>query len=367
MGLKNLLNADTLMQNHNNKITGEHVKNIILNENYFVAHSIYFAETLRVFKDEAKTQQLVEGADYIFSEIDSIASEMSNKDCYRAVVFLTPITDAYIDYWSYGDIISAETLNDLIIGINSGSEALNELNQGLETLNNNFISHSQNKAAHGASVSPQKNTLALRNDKGIIKTATPQEFNDAVNLGSQTQAIQTVKTELQDSINEARTEILNEIDIVDKRLKIKEPVLKVEDFYPEGFDPLSATPEELEEVNQNATIALNALTESTQNYHNVVRNKNASITVPEAVDDTDAINKQTLIATINSRIAELINNAPEELDTLKELADALQNNETAIAAINTALANRYTKEECDNKFLQKAQFTLTGTTLEINF
>ncbi len=256
MGLKNLLNADTLMQNHNNKITGEHVKNIILNENYFVAHSIYFAETLRVFKDEAKTQQLVEGADYIFSEIDSIASEMSNKDCYRAVVFLTPITDAYIDYWSYGDIISAETLNDLIIGINSGSEALNELNQGLETLNNNFISHSQNKAAHGASVSPQKNTLALRNDKGIIKTATPQEFNDAVNLGSQTQAIQTVKTELQDSINEARTEILNEIDIVDKRLKIKEPVLKVEDFYPEGFDPLSATPEELEEVNQNATIAL---------------------------------------------------------------------------------------------------------------
>ena len=75
--------------------------------------------------------------------------------------------------------------------------------------------------------------------------------------------------------------------------------------------------------------------------------------------------KDELIHQINTKIEELIDNAPDALNTLKELADALTENKDGITAINAAIANRYTKEETDEKFVAKASFKLTNTTLEI--
>ena len=75
--------------------------------------------------------------------------------------------------------------------------------------------------------------------------------------------------------------------------------------------------------------------------------------------------KDELTHQINMKIEELIDNAPDALNTLKELADALTENKDGITAINAALENRYTKQETDQKFVTKAAFVLTGTTLEI--
>lgn len=71
--------------------------------------------------------------------------------------------------------------------------------------------------------------------------------------------------------------------------------------------------------------------------------EDASAKLQEAKDYTD------------TKVADLVNSAPETLDTLKEVADAIQENETVVEALNSAIGNKanssdvYTKQEVDDK------------------
>ena len=64
--------------------------------------------------------------------------------------------------------------------------------------------------------------------------------------------------------------------------------------------------------------------------------------------------KTESIQAAENRVQALVNGAPDEFDTLKELADALKEDKTGIQAINTALSERYTKTETDAKIDEKA-------------
>jgi hypothetical protein len=74
-------------------------------------------------------------------------------------------------------------------------------------------------------------------------------------------------------------------------------------------------------------------------------------------------NNTTRIATtafVSTAVSNLIDNAPDNLNTLNELAEALNDDDDAIVTINTALGNRYTKTESDAKYLLNTTDTLTG-------
>lgn len=60
---------------------------------------------------------------------------------------------------------------------------------------------------------------------------------------------------------------------------------------------------------------------------------------------------------VDTKISDLVDNAPEALDTLKELADAIDNNASYAAAITTALSNKVDKET--GKSLTSNDFTDT--------
>lgn len=64
--------------------------------------------------------------------------------------------------------------------------------------------------------------------------------------------------------------------------------------------------------------------------------------------------KTESIQAAENKVQALIDGAPAELDTLKELADALKEDKTGIRAINTALTERYTKSETNAKIDEKA-------------
>ena len=49
----------------------------------------------------------------------------------------------------------------------------------------------------------------------------------------------------------------------------------------------------------------------------------------------------------DQKIADLINGAPETLDTLKEVADAIQENETIVEALDAAIGNKANRSELD--------------------
>ncbi|UTC94121.1 hypothetical protein E4N84_00975 [Treponema denticola] len=70
--------------------------------------------------------------------------------------------------------------------------------------------------------------------------------------------------------------------------------------------------------------------------------------------------KNELTHQFNTKIEELIDNAPDALNTLKELADALTENKDGITAINIALANRYTKQETDEKIKNTVEGAFSG-------
>jgi len=56
----------------------------------------------------------------------------------------------------------------------------------------------------------------------------------------------------------------------------------------------------------------------------------------------------TVAAQINERIQELIGTAPENLDTLQELAAAISNGDAAVESILNTLATKTSKEYVDN-------------------
>ena len=58
----------------------------------------------------------------------------------------------------------------------------------------------------------------------------------------------------------------------------------------------------------------------------------------------------SVAAQVNAKIQELIGTAPENLDTLQELAAALQNKDDALESIITTLASKTSKEYVDNLF-----------------
>ncbi|MGP1503975.1 MAG: phage baseplate protein [Treponema sp.] len=123
---------------------------------------------------------------------------------------------------------------------------------------------------------------------------------------------------------------------------------------------------EVEAQKQEANRTLNELINGIKPLYNAVRNKRGSITLPEPQDDSDAATKNFTTKLIQEKIAALINSAPAELDTLKELADALIKNKDGITAINKALANRYTKEEADDNIKNQIAALVNNAPAELD-
>ena len=51
---------------------------------------------------------------------------------------------------------------------------------------------------------------------------------------------------------------------------------------------------------------------------------------------------------VNQAVADLVNGAPETLNTLGELADALKNNADIVDVLNSAIADKASKKELEN-------------------
>ncbi|MEL5717700.1 hypothetical protein [Treponema pedis] len=276
--MNKFLNADIFMENSENYIRGEKILNIVPNNPYYVEHSIYFAETLSVFEDISKTKRLVLGLDYEFNILDSIASEQSNRDCYRAILFLKSFPYVYIDYHSYGDLVTAEVLNKILNNVDNALQVSEDVSSKVVVLSKKMTEHISETKAHAATESVVNNSIALRTDSGTLKASDAQSDNDLTTFAQTKNSIDNAKSEMAARLKEAKDELTN---------------------------------------------------------------------------------------LFNTKLEELIDNAPDALNTLKELADALNENKDSITAINTALAKRYTKDEADTRFIQKTQFKLNNTTLEI--
>lgn len=121
---------------------------------------------------------------------------------------------------------------------------------------------------------------------------------------------------------------------------------------------------------QELTRLLNSHTENTDNPHNVTKqqlglgdvdntsdlNKPVSVPVQEALDAYYA----QLTAYADKAIADLIDGAPTTLDTLKELADAINDNKSIQEALDAAIGEKANQNEFDSHVAAVASSTASG-------
>ena len=360
--MKKLLDADITGENKANNILNEKITSVKAGVTYYIEHGIYFADTMTVFINPAdSSSRLSLNADYEYTELDSIATELSGKDCYRALIFLKNLPTAYLSYHSYGDFISADTLNTLTASVEAVEKKAKTNDERTTKLEADFSEHTNDKSAHGASEGAVAGKIAKRTQTGTLKANAPVESDDLVTL----QAYQTGIKESEAKSQKEREVLRLKIEDVLNRLQTQNPALSFEDFMPQGWKE-NQNAAEVEAQKQEANRTLNELINGIKPLYNAVRNKRGSITLPEPQDDSDAATKNFTTKLIQEKIAALINSAPAELDTLKELADALLKNKDGITAINKALANRYTKEEADDNIKNQIASLVNNAPAELD-
>lgn len=72
------------------------------------------------------------------------------------------------------------------------------------------------------------------------------------------------------------------------------------------------------------------------------------VTTEEFNELNNKVDVDKVSTAIKAAIAALVDGAPEDLNTLKELSAALKDNPSVIEALNEAISNRYTKDETDD-------------------
>lgn len=118
---------------------------------------------------------------------------------------------------------------------------------------------------------------------------------------------------------------------------------KVADMTPEEIRA-GLTAEEVENAlgYSPSEVTITVDSELSNSSENPVQNKVIASKIDELSSEMTAAGNAQKQYT-DTKIGDLINGAPETLDTLKEVADAIQENETVVEALNTAIGNKVDK------------------------
>ena len=187
------------------------------------------------------------------------------------------------------------------------------------------LAHKAETAPHGANADAIAKSLALRTATGTLKAAKAKANDELVNL----ELLNEIEQEANDKLTKEFQKADNELAEI---IRAGKPAISIDNF---GLQ---------EEAERGK--ALNARVNETAAYHNALRNERGSLAVPEAVSDAEAVNKKQLETHVSEKIAELVGGAPETLNTLKEIADAVKTAKAkATEYTNSKLENYYTKTE----------------------
>ena len=184
------------------------------------------------------------------------------------------------------------------------------------------LAHKAETAPHGASADAIAKSLALRTATGTLKAAKATANDELVNL--------ELLNEMERALNAELTETFKKVDNeLAEIIRAEKPAISIDNF---GLQ---------EEAERGK--ALNARVNETAAYHNALRNERGSLAVPAAVSDTEAVNKKQLEAHVSEKIAALVGGAPGTLDTLKEIADALNGEAGIVNTLTQQIANAKTE------------------------
>ena len=177
-------------------------------------------------------------------------------------------------------------------------------------------------APQGANADAIAKSLALRTATGTLKATKATANDELVNLELLKEKEQKANAELTETFKKVDNELAEII-------RAEKPAISIDNF---GLQ---------EEAERGK--ALNARVNETAAYHNALRNEHGSLAVPDAVSAAEAVNKKQLETHVSRKIAELVDGAPGTLDTLKEIADALNGEAGIVNTLTQQIANAKTE------------------------
>ena len=327
MAIVKVMNKDETGTSPANKVTGEELT-VTKGTPQKLAHSIFFQDGFYIYEkvnDRANTL-LRRGVDFDFTSEDTIATEISNKNCWKEIIVYKDVATVYLDYQVYGDFVTAEFINAVKAQTGNTTERIEEFNRLLDAAKKELETHKAETAPHSATADAIAKSLALRTATGTLKASKATENDELVNLELLNKMEQKANAELTKEFQKADNELAEII-------RAGKPAISIDNF-------------ELQEEAERGK-ALNARVNETVAYHNALRNERGSLAVPEAVSDTEAVNKKQLETHVSEKIAELVDGAPGTLDTLKEIADALNGNANIVNTLTQRIDNAKADVQAD--------------------
>lgn len=327
MAIVKVMNKDETGTSPANKVTGEELT-VTKGTPQKLAHSIFFQDGFYIYEnlnDRANTL-LRRGVDFDFTSEDTIATEISNKNCWKEIIVYKDVATVYLDYQVYGDFVTAEFINAVKAQTGDTTERIEEFNRLLDAAMKELKTHKDDTAPHGASADAAAKSLALRTATGTLKAAKATENDELVNL----ELLQEIEQKANAALTKEFQKADNELAEI---IRAEKPAINSDNF---GLQ---------EEAERGK--ALNKRVNETAAYHNALRNERGSLAVPEAVSDTEAVNKKQLETHVSEKIAELVDGAPGTLDTLKEIADALNGNANIVNTLTQRIDNAKADAQAD--------------------
>ena len=357
MAIVKVMNKDETGTSPANKVTGE-VLAVTKGTPQKLAHSIFFQDGFYIYEkvnDKANTL-LRRGVDFDFTSEDTIATEISNKNCWKEIIVYKDVATVYLDYQVYGDFVTAEFINAVKAQTGNTTERIEEFNRSLDAASKELEAHKADTAPHSATADVIAKSLALRTATGTLKASKATKNDELVNL----ELLQEIERESNAALTEAFKTADNELAEI---IRAGTPAISSDNF---GLQ---------EEAERGK--ALNARVNETAAYHNALRNERGSLAVPEAVSDAEAVNKKQLETHVSGKIAGIVDTLTQQIANAKTEAvqtaeeDATKKANAAQAeAVKTAkaeatqytdgkLVDYYTKADVDKKIktLEAARLT----------
>ena len=354
MAIVKVMNKDETGTSPANKVTGEELT-VTKGTPQKLAHSIFFQDGFYIYEkvnDRANTL-LRRGVDFDFTSEDTIATEISNKNCWKEIIVYKDVATVYLDYQVYGDFVTAEFINAVKAQTGNTTERIEEFNRSLDAASKELETHKAETAPHSANADAIAKSLALRTATGTLKAAKATENDELVNL--------ELLNEMERALNAALKETFKKVDDeLAEIIRAGKPAISIDNF---------GRQEETERGE-----ALNKRVNETAAYHNALRNERGSLAVPEAVSDAEAVNKKQLETHVSVKIAGIVDTLTQQIANAKtEAVQAAEADATSKANAaqaeavktgteytNSKLENYYTKADVDERIKKLEAARPTG-------
>ena len=354
MAIVKVMNKDETGTSPANKVTGEELT-VTKGTPQKLAHSIFFQDGFYIYEkvnDRANTL-LRRGVDFDFTSEDTIATEISNKNCWKEIIVYKDVATVYLDYQVYGDFVTAEFINAVKAQTGNTTERIEEFNRSLDAASKELETHKAETAPHGANADAIAKSLALRTATGTLKAAKATANDELVNL--------ELLNEMERALNAALTKEFQKVDNgLAEIIRAEKPAISIDNF---------GRQEETERGE-----ALNKRVNETAAYHNALRNERGSLAVPEAVSDAEAVNKKQLETHVSVKIAGIVDTLTQQIANAKtEAVQAAEADATSKANAaqaeavktgteytNSKLENYYTKADVDERIKKLEAARPTG-------